>query len=205
MRPDFTARLVTLREVYALARKLAGMIMEEGISFDLVVAVARGGMLPARLLCDFLNIKRLSSVQVRHYAAGAEQMEEAEIIDPVGSEIIRGRKVLLVDDVNDSGKTLKAALEHMHEFQPELVKTAVLHEKENDLFEADFKVEELKEWKWLMYQWAATEDIIEFLKKDGMLDKDEEIARKHLEEQYGLRVESGFLQHILEMRQNYNG
>jgi len=205
MRPDFTARLVTLREVYVLARKLAGMIMEEGISFDLVVAVARGGMLPARLLCDFLNIKRLSSVQVRHYAAGAEQMEEAEIIDPVGSEIIKGRKVLLVDDVNDSGKTLKAAIDHLHEFRPELVKTAVLHEKENDLFEADFKVEELKEWKWLMYQWAATEDIIEFLKMDGMLDKDGETARKHLEDQYELRVETEFIRHILEMKKNYNG
>lgn len=205
MRPDFTARLVTLPEVYVLARKLAGMIMEEGVSFDLVVAIARGGMLPARLMCDFLNIKRLSSVQIRHYEAGAEQMKEAEIIDPVNSEMIRGNKVLLVDDVNDSGKTLKAALDHVLEFQPERVKTAVLHEKVNDLFEADFKVDKLKDWKWLMYQWAATEDIIEFLKKEGMLDKDEGTVRKHLEKQYDLIVDADLIQHIFEMRQNYNG
>jgi len=202
MEQDFKARIVSLQEVYWKSYELAREIMKTSESFDIVIAVARGGMLPGRLICDFLNIKRLSSLQIRHYESGGEQMERAEILDPVRVEL-EGKRVLLIDDVNDTGKTLRAAVDHLRSKLPSILKTAVLHEKKNELFEADFTGEKLKKWKWLVYQWAATEDILEFLKKDGMLHSDPETMRKHLADTYGLEVDKRILDGILKMKTNY--
>lgn len=202
MKNDFSARIVSLQEVYRKSHELAQLIMKSSIDFDFVIAIARGGVLPARLICDFLNIHRLTSIQVRHYQKGAKELEEAEIIDPVRVDI-KGKKVLLVDDVNDSGETLKAALEHVESMEPELVKTAVLHEKSHTILETDFTGDKLKKWKWLIYQWAVTEDVLEFLNKDDMLQESNEQARKHLIEKYDLDVDEQLFEQIKQMEQNY--
>jgi len=202
MRKDFTARIVTLQEVYRKSHELAQRIMQSSINFDFVIAIARGGVLPARLICDFLNIQRLTSIQVRHYQKGAKELEEAEIIDPVRVDI-KGSSVLLIDDVNDSGETLKAAVEHIESLEPELLKTAVLHEKSHTIYETDFTCEKLKKWKWLIYHWAVTEDVLEFLYKDDMLEESNDKARKHLVEKYDLHVDEQLFKQIKQMEQNY--
>lgn len=199
---DFTARIVPLEEVYSLAQQVALEIMKRGKNFDLVVAIARGGMLPGRLICDFLNIEQLTSLQIRHYTPGAKQLKKAEILDPVRTSL-DGKNVLLIDDVNDSGKTLHEAVKHISSKNPKSISTAVIHEKQNDLFRADFVGNRLKEWKWLIYQWAATEDVLEFLHKDRMLDQSGEKARSYLAEEYGLHIGEQLFRQILEFKTNY--
>lgn len=201
-RSDFSARIVSLQEVYTLTHRLALEIMESKIRFDLVIAIARGGMLPARLMCDFLNINQLTSLQIQHYTKGAEQLESATILDPIRRSLER-KNVLVIDDVNDSGKTLHEALKHISSKNPDTVRSAVIHEKQNDLFRADFVGNRLKEWKWLIYQWAATEDVLEFLNKDGMLQTPADEARSHLQKQYDLEIEETLLNNILELKENY--
>lgn len=201
-RSDFSARIVSLQEVYTLTHRLALEIMESKILFDLVIAIARGGMLPARLMCDFLNINQLTSLQIQHYTKGAEQLESATILDPIRRSLER-KNVLVIDDVNDSGKTLHEALKHISSKNPDTVRSAVIHEKQNDLFRADFVGNRLKKWKWLIYQWAATEDVLEFLNKDGMLQTPADEARSHLQKQYDLEIEETLLNNILELKENY--
>lgn len=201
-RANFTARIVSLQEVYALTYQLARDIMKTNTRFDLVVAIARGGMLPGRLICDFLNIGDLTSLQIRHYTQGAQQLESADILDPVRRSL-EGRKVLLIDDVNDSGKTLHEAVNHINAKNPSHLKTAVIHEKQNDLFRADFVAKRLDEWKWLIYQWAATEDVLEFLKKDGKLECSSLEARDHLKKHYDLQIEENLFNDILDLKENY--
>lgn len=203
MEKDFSARIVSLQEVYQKSYELAQIIIKSSVDFDLVIAIARGGVLPARLLCDFLNIHRLTSVQVKHYQEGAKQMEEAEIVDPLRVDI-KGKSVLLVDDVNDSGETLKTALEHVESLEPKIVKTAVLHEKSHTIYETDFTSDKLEKWKWLIYQWAATEDVLEFLNKDNMLQESNEKAREYLIEKYDLDVDKQLFKQIMQMKQNYD-
>lgn len=202
MEKKFTARIVSLQEVYRKSHELAQSIMRNSTDFDFVVAIARGGVLPARLICDFLNIHRLTSIQVRHYQKGAKELEQAKIIAPLQVDI-KENKVLLIDDVNDSGKTLKAAVEHVESLGPDLLKTAVLHEKSHTIHESDFTGEKLKKWKWLIYQWAATEDVLEFLNKDDMLQESEEKVRQHLLEKYDLHVDDQLLKKIKQMERNY--
>lgn len=202
MESKFTAEIITFREVYDRTYQLARTLMEASESFDIVLAIARGGMLPGRLICDFLNIGHLSSLQIRHYEAGASQREKAVILDPVRIDI-KGRNVLLIDDVNDTGNTLQAAVSHVQELHPARLKTAVIHEKSTTGFKADYAVEYLEEWRWLIYEWAATEDILEFLKNGDQLSENEETAYRFLAEQYDLTVDKRLFQNVMEMKRNY--
>ena len=202
MEKDFTARIVGLSEVYEMAYKVAGKISDSSLDFDVVVGIARGGFPPARLLCDFLNIKTLTAIQIRHYTGGGQQKEEVEISDPININL-KGKRVLIVDDVNDSGETLKVAVDHVKKNEVAKVKTAVLHEKDSTSMNADFAGGYLSEWKWLIYQWAVTEDLIEFLKKDGMLAADEDEILNHLSEKYDLDVKRELLHKVLAMKKNY--
>lgn len=202
MKNDFTAKIVTLNEVYSLTHKLATQIMNSSVPFDSVIAIARGGMLPARLICDFLNIHQLSSIQIKHYGSGAEELDEVEITDPLNINIDR-KNVLLIDDVNDTGKTMTAAIEHIQSRNPQVLKTAVLHEKSHTIKNADFSVETLKKWKWLIYQWAVTEDVLKFLIKDEKLAESNEVIQSHLAEKYKLHADPELLDKIMQMRDNY--
>lgn len=204
MPENFKARIVKLEETYDKAFELSRQINASGLEFDIVVGIARGGLPPARFLCDFLNIKRLTTIQIRHYTEGAEQKEKAEMVDKPTQEL-KGKKVLLVDDVNDTGKTLQAAAEFILKQNPKMLKTAVLDEKDTTDFEADLKAEKLKEWKWLIYQWAASEDVLEFIKKGDMLEKEPMVIKKYLLDEYSLEIEDDLLEKILTVKNNYYG
>lgn len=202
MKPNFSARIVPLEEVYAANYKLASLIMESPYVFDTVVAIARGGFPIARFICDFLNIHHLGAVQITHYNAGATEIEKMQIIAPVNIEV-EGKKILLIDDVNDTGKTLIAARNYIQAMHPALLKTAVIHEKPNTIVEVDFVAEKITEWKWLIYQWAVTEDVLAFLYKDNMLEEDEDVARSHLAEKYNLLIDKKYFHDILQLKKNY--
>lgn len=202
MKKKFTAKIITLQDAYEACYQLADTIMRSPYSFEMVIAIARGGFPAGRFICDFLNIRSLSSLQITHYESGAVQKEKAEIICTIGTEV-KGKRILLIDDVNDSGKTLQAAVNYIQSLQPALLKTAVLHEKQTTIFKADFSGVKVIEWKWLMYQWAVTEDVLAFLKKDNMLEENEETVQAHLVEKYGLKIDKEYLHNILKMKDNY--
>ncbi|VEB39567.1 xanthine-guanine phosphoribosyltransferase [Legionella sainthelensi] len=202
MKPNFSARIVSLEEVYVASYKLALLIMRSPYIFDTVIAIARGGFPIARFICDFLNIHHLGSVQIRHYTAGATELEQMHIIAPVNIQV-EGKKILLLDDVNDTGKTLITAHDYIQTMHPTLLKTAVIHEKPNTLFQVDFVAEKITEWKWLIYQWAVTEDVLAFLYKDNMLEENEEVAHAHLTEKYKLSIDKKYFHDILQLKENY--
>lgn len=196
----FTAELLSMQEVYRLSVQLAEKISASSTAFDAVVGIARGGFPPARFLCDFLNIERLYSIQIKHYGSGAEQKEKAEILNEnIGK--ITNKKILLADDVNDSGKSLQAASGLLQ--SASVLKTAVLHEKNTTEIKADFAGETIDEWKWLIYPWAITEDVLEFLNKGNMLESNLQEARNFLYEKYELKIDIPTLKTILKFKSNY--
>ena len=118
---------------------------------------------PARFLCDFLQLGKLASIRIQHYRAGAHQEAEARVTIPLAVDI-RGAQLLLVDDVNDSGKTLAAATAHLADFAPAAVRTAVLHEKTSTVQLADYRDSVIREWRWILYPWAVVEDVGQFIR-----------------------------------------
>ena len=168
MAKKFKCEIIPLEEIYSLCQRLAIQIIESGYKVDTIIAIARGGFVPARLLCDLLDINDMTSIKVTHYL-GTDKGEKARLKYPLNGNI-EGKNVLLVDDVNDTGKSIKVALDHLREFNPTDIKTAVMHEKNDSILETDYHVEYLGTWKWLIYQWAVVEDVGSFIAKSALSD-----------------------------------
>jgi len=187
---------IAVETVVAASDRLARRIRESGFEPDTVIAVARGGFMPARFVCDFLGISRLLSLKVQHYGAGAQARRHAEVTEPLGSAI-RGAQVLLVDDVNDSGETLEAARPYLEGLAPAAIRTAVLHEKSNTAFRADFVAETIEEWRWILYPWAVVEDVGQFLRDLEPAPASRAAARQALEARHGLRLSEDEFERVL--------
>ena len=94
--------LVSWHSTVKLSYKLAAMIKHDGFSPDIVIAIARGGYVPARIICDRLDIYDLASIRITHYTGGSSKQEQARLSIPLSIDI-SGMSVLLVDDVDDTG------------------------------------------------------------------------------------------------------
>ena len=164
MEKNFRCELISWRRVYILARKLAYMINGDNFQPDVIVAIARGGYVPARILCDFLDVNILASIRIEHYLPGANKQKIAKLADPLVIDI-KGKNVLVVDDVNDTGETLEVAVHHLKEFSPQDVRVAVLNQKTISGFSPDYFAHKIIKWRWLIYPWAVMEDISGLLAK----------------------------------------
>jgi len=177
-------QLVGLEEVVDACDRLGRALLESDFRPDVIVAIARGGFVPARFLCDFLQVRKLSSIRVQHYRAGAQKDSQATITIPLSIDI-EGANVLLVDDVNDTGTTLVAASSHLKSFSPAALRTAVLHEKTSTIQPADFRVVVVRQWRWILYPWAVVEDVGQFVRDMRPAPCSVDEIRARLDDQYG--------------------
>ena len=183
---------------YSLSRVLSRRIQNSGFRPDCIVAIGRGGYIPARIISDFLHIMNLTSFKVEHYH-GTHINPSAVIRYPL-SNGVEGKNVLLVDDVCDTGSTLELASKHIVEqMRPTEVKTAVLHYKKVSSFKPDFYAGRIVKWRWIIYPWALAEDISEFLKEMDSLTEDTSQILKVLARDYGVRIPAKILEDILAM------
>ena len=89
------------------SRALSQAIVDSGWTPDLIVAIARGGMIPGGALAYAMGIKVMGAMNVEFYTGIGETLPEPQLLPPLMSiDDLEGKKVLVVDDVADSGKTL---------------------------------------------------------------------------------------------------
>lgn len=181
------AELVAWDEVYAYARTVAHAVLDDGFRPDAIVAIARGGYVPARILCDLLDIYQLHSIRIVHYRAGAHKQPEARLTDPLAVDM-RGKRVLVVDDVSDTGDTLAVARGHLTEAGAADTRVAVLLHKEVSKVIPEYYAEKLLEWRWMIFPWAVIEDVGGFLAKAAPRPTDADAALAFLRAHYGIDV-----------------
>ena len=195
--PDtLLCELVSWGEVHRLCRRLSRMIRASGYQPDIVVAVGRGGYIPARLVCDALDIMALTSVKIEHYLSGLNKQAEAVIRYPLCVDI-KDQSVLIVDDVNDSGDTLRLTTEHIQDFQPQEVRTAVMHDKRVTQFQVDYFAKRIIKWRWLVYPWAIHEDINAFISRLSPPPQNLAEIQQQLAEQFRIRITLKQLREII--------
>ena len=143
---------VSYDEYHGLIEKLAIKIHQSGWEFDTILCLARGGLRPGDILSRIFN-KPLAIMSTSSYRAEAGTVQGhldigRFIATPKGE--IAGR-VLLVDDLADSGVTLKAVVKMLKEnYQPITeLRTAVIWTKGVSTFQADYSVEELPTNPWI--------------------------------------------------------
>jgi hypoxanthine phosphoribosyltransferase len=162
-----------------------------------VAAIGRGGLVPARVLCDYLRIKDLTTIKVEHWGIAATPDEKALIRFPLCADI-RQKRVLLVDDITDTGDTLEVSSAYLREFGPKEVRTAVLIHKTSSTFEPTYYVVKHRAWRWVIFPWHLWEDLtgfIECVRAEGI--QGEEYIRNELKKRYSLRVRIETVKEIL--------
>ncbi|MEM2735717.1 MAG: phosphoribosyltransferase, partial [Candidatus Bathyarchaeia archaeon] len=98
-------------EVYDLCIRLADKIRGSGFSPDVIVGIARGGWIPARVLSDLLDNPNVMNMRIQFYIDIGKTDKKPTIVQPL-DESIRGKAILIVDDVADTGSSLRVAIEH---------------------------------------------------------------------------------------------
>jgi hypoxanthine phosphoribosyltransferase len=135
------------------SRDLARDVLGSGFTPDFVIAIARGGLLPAGALAYALGTKSCGSLNVEFYSDIETTLPEPILLPPLlDNEPLIGKNVLLVDDVADSGRTL-ALVVGLLENVGVIVKTATLYSKPRSVIEPDFFWR--KTDRWIVFPWSA--------------------------------------------------
>lgn len=195
---SFRCELISFNEVLRLSRSLARKIKASGYMPDLIVAIGRGGYVPGRLVSDFLLFNDLTSMKVEHYTRAADMREEARIKFPIPVDIT-GKKVLILDDITDTGETLNLAMEYARSLEPADLRTGVLQHKTCSAFTPDFYAQKIIKWRWVIYPWAKYEDLAGFAEKiilGRTLDLSQIIAE--FKDRYELNIREPELLEILD-------
>jgi hypoxanthine phosphoribosyltransferase len=137
----------------AAARELAQAIHDDGFRPDAIVAIARGGLTLAGALGYALDVKMLGSLNVEFYTGVEQRLDEPVLLPPtLDRAALDGRRVLLVDDVSDSGRTLALVLQLLRAGGGE-VRTVCLYSKPGTVQQPDYV------WRttdrWIMFPWSA--------------------------------------------------
>jgi hypoxanthine phosphoribosyltransferase len=179
------------------AKSLSGLVKYSDYKIDIAVAIARGGFVPARILCDYLSIRNLTAIKVEHWGVAATETEKAVLKYPLNADI-KDKNVLLVDDITDTGDTLRVSIEYLKSFGPKEIRTAVLIHKTCSVVTPDYFVRKVEKWKWIIFPWHIWEDLTGFVKKiaDSGIH-DEEGIRHELKQQYNIKVNIDDVREVL--------
>lgn len=119
--------------------------------FDWYVAIAMGGLVPACLLGKLTGVSKIDT-----FCAGSYVNQERKdiAIIPKDYSHLTGKKVLVIDDLVDSGFTMQATVDLIKNiWQPKLIQTAVLYKKSDTIFEPDYFVSECLADAWITFPW----------------------------------------------------
>ena len=140
------------------SRELASRVADSGYDPDIILAIARGGLLAAGALGYALAVKNLYTMNVEFYTGVEERLPVPMILPPVPDLVeLRFARVLVVDDVADTGHTLKI-VEEFFKGRVKEVRTAVLYEKPRSVVKCDYA------WKktdlWINFPWSDKEPVV---------------------------------------------
>ncbi|MCD6464547.1 phosphoribosyltransferase [Candidatus Woesearchaeota archaeon] len=148
-------KYVTLRQVVNMCKALAKAIIKDGYKPDLIIGLSRGGWVPARFIADELQLTTLASIGVKSYEA-VNKKTSVKLTERLGLSV-KGKKVLVVDDIADTGDTLKFIEKYLKAKGALTVKTATLHVKPKICkHKPDYYAKPTNAW--IVYPWELVED-----------------------------------------------
>jgi len=119
-----------------------------------VIAVARGGLVPAGALAYALGLKLADTINVEFYTDVHQTLADPILLAPMlDTDSIHGQKLLVVDDVADTGRTLELVLDLLRGQGAE-VWSAVLYAKPHSVCDPDFVWRRTVQW--IVFPWSAS-------------------------------------------------
>jgi len=190
---DIEFEVPTWDEIYEMLLRLAEKIRRDKFHPDLIVGVCRGGWPPARVMSDLLDNPKMANISVEFYVDVAETRGKPVLTQPV-SMPVRGKKVLILDDVADTGETLKIAKEHLFSKGAEEVKIATIYYKPWSIVIPDYYEKETR--RWIVFPWERKETVRNLMKKH----RKEEVREKLVKGGMDPKLADRFISEVLEER-----
>ena len=188
----------TWDQIYTMLLNMAEKIRLEKFTPDVIVGVSRGGWPPARVLSDLLDNPNLANLRAEFYLGVAETKGEPTLTQPVSVPVVL-KKVLIVDEVADTGKSLKLVKEHTEKQGASEARIATVYYKPWSIIKPDYYEKETS--RWIVFPWEIKETIRKISKKckERSRTMDEERAKLV---KAGIKAElvERFLREILEER-----
>ena len=144
--------IMTWDDFGTASRDLAQMVADAEYEPDMVLAIARGGLLIGGAIGYALSVKNVYTMNVEFYTGVDERLEVPRILPPAPDFVdVSDARILIVDDVADTGNTLRSVQE-FSEGKVGEVRTAVLYEKSHSVVKCDYV------WKrtdlWINFPWS---------------------------------------------------
>ncbi len=195
----FRCQLVSWKDIERWSKDIVYKVMISGYEPEIVIGLARGGLVPARLIADYLNIKDLYAVKTEHWGLTATPDGKARLAQ--GLQVsIEDKKVLVVDDITDTGQSLKLAVDHIREHKPSKIKSATLLHITHSKYVPDYYSEEVPEdkWTWFIFPWNVYEDMRNLIPKTLYKKRNKREIKNALKEQFEIDVPMKIISEVLE-------
>lgn len=160
MTAEFTERETLTWDGFGRAtRDLAREIVASAFEPEVVVAIARGGLLPAGAIAYGLGAKNCGAINMEFYTGIGTVLDAPQVLPPeLDMNYLDGRRALLVDDVADSGRTLRMAVDMLRDKGAD-VRSVTIYEKPSTIIHPDYV------WKatdlWIDFPWSARGTVVE--------------------------------------------
>ena len=140
------------------SRDLAQLVADDGYAPEMILSIARGGLLVGGALGYALGVKNVYTMNVEFYTGVDERLEVPRILPPAPDFVdLDDARILIVDDVADTGHTLESVEEFCAGKVGE-VRTAVLYEKPRSLVKCDYV------WRrtdlWIDFPWSDQDPVV---------------------------------------------
>ncbi len=142
----------------AAGRELAQTIADDGFEPDLILSIARGGLFVAGALGYALDVKNLHVMNVEFYTGIDERLDMPVMLPPVPSAVdLTGARVLIADDVADTGATLKLVRDFCADHVAE-ARCAVIYEKPASEVSCDYVWRRTD--RWINFPWSTQPPVV---------------------------------------------
>ncbi len=145
-------RTLSWEEIESATEMLAQSVISTDFKPEILFGITLGGLIPLTLLAKKLKIKDVLSIYAHSY--DKDTKKDLEIKYPPNADL-RGKRVLLVDEIADSGDTLRAVSKILSEEYGAVLKTAVIVRKNACTFPTDFSV--ILTDDWIVFPWEKAE------------------------------------------------
>ena len=158
---DLIIEAPSWNHIHGLLVKLAEKIKNSKFIPDIIVGVARGGWIPARIMSDMLENNNLANISAEFYVDIGKTKQKPVITQPVSAPV-KNLKVLVVDDLADSGESLNLVKAHLQKLGAQEIRIATIYYKPWSTVIPNYYEKQTRNW--IVFPWEQKETARKILK-----------------------------------------
>lgn len=145
---------LTYKHIHTVNLEMAEMLKKAEYTPEVIMPVAKGGIVPAGLLGQYYPDALFYMIQTKSYVDNISKPVTIFIPKSIKKDIDKNAKILIVDDIYDTGKTIKEIIKVLKENGVKNnIATATLYHKQDAVGTPDFFSRTVKKGTWINFPW----------------------------------------------------